>query len=1220
MNLLQYPLIASAPIFSEATTERLGWVLFHSLWQFMLVAILSQLILRLVNRSSASSQYALLVFSLAVCVVVPVATWFSLPADQAHVAMDGRTDAITQSPITLLHSPLGTNDPRAIVGDDHGLIEKQSSFSNRPSAENSHSDTETVDWWSGARESLRPWLMPMVIAWFLGVMICAMRPLLSWMAIRRWRRVGTTAVGHEVNELMLRLSERFAVGRTVEILQSTLVHAPLVFGYLRPVILLPTSLLTNLPTSQLEAIIAHELAHVRRHDFLVNLMQTIIETLFFYHPAIWWLSRRIRAERENCCDDLVVSVLHNRVEYGRALLAVEESPGFSSTLALGARDGSLLARVQRLAGLEATSRRPLVGAAAMIASGLLSAGTVLMISSVLFAAGDDDEKLFGKESNGIQIRLIPLSTDVSDETPELKNVASAFKRSEDMAFAVQLKNVSDKPIAVAGIRYGDAYAPETQGKLNTAMLAPHWFEFEFTDTAGKRIARTPHREFYRESLLADGSSVHVLAPGESLIEVLRPAKFMQPMDYELSPGKYRVQVHYHGPNDALREFVRKHWPNKPILNAWPHQATSNVADFSIEEPSNRTKQEDLIWGKPVEGLQAAIEVRLPDDAQGNPLAAPGVAVGTSLGITFHLRNVSDKPITFVSETGRQGDHVHVTDESGKEVEVKSAFFTGWPIDVAWKLMPGEVAQLSLLTPGLGSLDKPGAYKVRYTIRFNSRQQKDELGKIIFPRPGDYDKEVDTGETPLFLHEHKNKVSANGAIQTDRAISATDANIDMVIPPDAPASIRKESLEPPRVGDVPTADEQSQKTFATTNADIEKTVLDILRKPFNDDPAKGSWQLGAHDIDVHWKLRDVPQRTEVIQTLFKVIDRAVPATMDERRLAMEFLTGADPTNLVPRLKKEIEGAMADSAKPFAAYHEIEMLGRMGEQARSAVPLLVKLLDSKDRVAYDAAVNALIIIGARSPYVMNDLAEHTDDPVTVYQLGRYGPTAKPLGPLFVKLLDSPSNEIHSYAASALVRSGFDKARGLSVLIADVAAGKSEDRRRAATSLAALGSQAASMIPRLRAFENDPDPQVAKSVREAIVRIEKDDRIFTHAEEATKREAALEASAALNPQWEFKLRMLGGDEQIPLAGIEITATEGYGASQKKFGPFLTDASGTALCKLPQGFYTLHLDSKKELPWLHYENYWKDFPPPGMKQLNLRITGIGVEKWLGGDSRERS
>ena len=147
-----------------------------------------------------------------------------------------------------------------------------------------------------------------------------------------------------------RLSKRLGLSRSVRVLQSTVAQVPLVFGYLQPVILLPASLVTNIPLTQLEAILAHELAHIRRHDFVVNLLQIVIETLFFYHPAVWWLSHRIRVEREHCCDDLVVCVMNNRVEYGRALIAIEEWRGRRSVLSLGAVDGPLLERIRRLAG------------------------------------------------------------------------------------------------------------------------------------------------------------------------------------------------------------------------------------------------------------------------------------------------------------------------------------------------------------------------------------------------------------------------------------------------------------------------------------------------------------------------------------------------------------------------------------------------------------------------------------------------------------------------------------------------------------------------------------------------------------------------------------------------------------------------------------------------------------------------------------------------------
>ena len=102
-------------------------------------------------------------------------------------------------------------------------------------------------------------------------------------------------------------------------------------------VLLPLCVVTGLPAVQLELILAHELAHIRRHDYLVNLLQTLVETLFFYHPAVWWLSRQIRNERENCCDDVAMATVGSRADYGRALLAIEELRATSTALSLAAR-------------------------------------------------------------------------------------------------------------------------------------------------------------------------------------------------------------------------------------------------------------------------------------------------------------------------------------------------------------------------------------------------------------------------------------------------------------------------------------------------------------------------------------------------------------------------------------------------------------------------------------------------------------------------------------------------------------------------------------------------------------------------------------------------------------------------------------------------------------------------------------------------------------------
>ena len=127
-------------------------------------------------------------------------------------------------------------------------------------------------------------------------------------------------------------------------------ESPLTVGVLRPLIVLPTSALTGMPAAQLEALLAHELAHIRRHDYLVNLFQCVVEALLFYHPAVWWVSNTVRRAREECCDDLAVEVCGDAKLYARALTNLEALRQLPA-LALAATDAPLLARVKRLLGL-----------------------------------------------------------------------------------------------------------------------------------------------------------------------------------------------------------------------------------------------------------------------------------------------------------------------------------------------------------------------------------------------------------------------------------------------------------------------------------------------------------------------------------------------------------------------------------------------------------------------------------------------------------------------------------------------------------------------------------------------------------------------------------------------------------------------------------------------------------------------------------------------------
>ena len=345
--------------------ERLGWVLLHSSWQFSLWAVLAAGVSRTMRRRAAASRYVVLVTAMGGMIGGAVLSWLLLPSE---VSMDGRMQEGTSQVAWESYPSRPQNEldvPRAVpavvpptavlefVPIERVLVAPLNNNDEKMYGEKINDkevamESQPTVWLTTL---LRPWLSWIVAVWVVGVVTGSLRPLVGWHAMRRLRRVGVSSVSDDVLRVMHRLVERLGWRRAVSVLQSTLTQVPVVVGYFKPVIFMPVSLMTSLSTEQLEAVLAHELAHVRRHDFVVNLLQTLVETLCFYHPAVWWLSHQIRVEREHCCDDLVIQWLGNRVEYGRALVAIEELRVEPSLLALGIADGSMLARVRRILGV-----------------------------------------------------------------------------------------------------------------------------------------------------------------------------------------------------------------------------------------------------------------------------------------------------------------------------------------------------------------------------------------------------------------------------------------------------------------------------------------------------------------------------------------------------------------------------------------------------------------------------------------------------------------------------------------------------------------------------------------------------------------------------------------------------------------------------------------------------------------------------------------------------
>ena len=298
--------------------ETTGWTLLHFVWQGAILGLVVAGLLWLCRRRSANTRYAVASGGLVALLAAPVVTVAVLWQAARMVEPLGSGDRTASRALGSASTP------------GHALIP-------RDSMKALHAHVAAA--------------LPMVVAiWLTGASLLLVRMGGGLWKVHRLYEGGLAAPASRWQEVAARLASRLGLLDAVRVVESRLVGTPTVVGWMRPIILLPVAALANLTPAQVEAILAHELAHIRRHDYLVNLLQSLGETVLFYHPAVWWVSGRIRAEREDCCDDVAILVSGDRVGYASALAALEEWRGREMAPALGATDGPLSGRVQRILG------------------------------------------------------------------------------------------------------------------------------------------------------------------------------------------------------------------------------------------------------------------------------------------------------------------------------------------------------------------------------------------------------------------------------------------------------------------------------------------------------------------------------------------------------------------------------------------------------------------------------------------------------------------------------------------------------------------------------------------------------------------------------------------------------------------------------------------------------------------------------------------------------
>lgn len=347
----------------HALIEPLGLSLLHFLWQGALIGLLYAATLPLTRGATAHARYGVAVLALAALAVAPLVTFGLLLQSGTGASLNPGGAGLEASVLTMR------------VGGEAGA----------------------------GSAGVMQWI---VFAWLAGVIMLSARLLLGWHFLRRLRRSADFAAAQALRPRLQALVRRLDITRPVALAVSAGIRSPVVIGWLKPLVLLPPAIASGLPAKQLEMVLAHELAHVRRLDHLVNLCQTVIETVLFYHPVVHWVSRRIRIERENACDDLAVAATDDRLAYVEMLASLEKLRFSGPRLALAVHDGQMLSRIRRLVERGRPDRQLGLTGPALLAALLLAATGSLQLL-------DDETQEQPADTTTAQVpRIEPASPDL----------------------------------------------------------------------------------------------------------------------------------------------------------------------------------------------------------------------------------------------------------------------------------------------------------------------------------------------------------------------------------------------------------------------------------------------------------------------------------------------------------------------------------------------------------------------------------------------------------------------------------------------------------------------------------------------------------------------------------------------------------------------------------------------------------------------------------------
>jgi bla regulator protein blaR1 len=321
MKIIQY-------LFSSEIIEALGWTLVHSLWQGALLAIILTILLLLMHHNSAQIKYFISFISLIGILVWSAVTFI-------HAYNYAKEKAVIRE--NIISSP----------GYIRAVLKQELSSQNYVEKE----EKETLNLQMvKIRSFFQRNFNSICFLWIIGILILSFRLIGGFLYLRRIRNTHLIAINKEWIEKLNELADKLQIKRKINAFFSPYIKTPLSLGFFKPVLLFPVSVFTGFSTKEIEAIIAHELAHVIRHDYFFNVLQSMLEIFFFYNPAVWIISSQIRNERENSCDNIAIELTGDKVAFAKALAGVQVYQMEQERLAMAFSSsyGSILHRIKRL--------------------------------------------------------------------------------------------------------------------------------------------------------------------------------------------------------------------------------------------------------------------------------------------------------------------------------------------------------------------------------------------------------------------------------------------------------------------------------------------------------------------------------------------------------------------------------------------------------------------------------------------------------------------------------------------------------------------------------------------------------------------------------------------------------------------------------------------------------------------------------------------------------